>query len=158
MIALSQEKYRPKQGEHMILIEHIDEIARRIQRDVLFLEFNSNRQIDISIPSPKENGDRDKIINWLDQHSVPWTMCGPMMRKNYITGYQGGIFINVEVNPENVLYQSVLTFLENQDGTSRFENVRVLVLRLAVALENNIALGQSKLIDHLFGSDEENEV
>ena len=134
----------------MILIEHIDEIARRVQRDVLFLEFDSNWQIDLSAPSPNDGRNRNKIIYWLDQHYVPWTMCGPMMRKNYITSYKGGIFINVEVDSKNEIYQSVLKFLENPDGTSRFENVRVLILRLTVALENDIAFEQSKLIDHLF--------
>lgn len=58
-----------------MLIEHIDAIARSLQRDVLYLTFTSH-PFDFSREWDENPGHpRQTIINWLDKHDISWKDC-----------------------------------------------------------------------------------
>jgi hypothetical protein len=124
------------------LIEHIDAIARKKQRDVLYLEFS---------PKPSEDdmwGDnngrysfrndpvREKILDDLTKMGVTWLSCGGFADENYMASYAGQVYLDVPFDKDLPLYQTLETYLEHPDGSMRFENVRFYALRLEVAMRN----------------------
>ena len=128
-----------------MLIEHIDVIARKKQRGVLFLEFNSSRSRDSfaeivlgdqrcdwrSLPS------RLKIVGWLDEQNIAWKPCGAFADTNSMTSYQGQIYIDIPFEPSSAEYKSLEAFLEFPDGRSRFDDVTFFYLPLEKAMENS---------------------
>lgn len=125
-----------------LLIQHIDQIARAKQRDVLYLEFN---------PKPSEDdffGDsngrysfehdpvRKKILEDLTSMGVSFMPCGHFANENYMGSYCGQIYLDVPFDKELSLYQQLEQYLEYPDGSMRFENVRFYVLPLSVAMRN----------------------
>lgn len=119
----------------MILIRHIDEIARRQGRDVLYLEFHpaegSARGFDF-LRDPL----RGAIIDWLDAHGVRWEPCGPFAVVHRIEGYRGQIYLDIPYDEASPLYQEVRHFLEHDDGSTRHLGLRFLIMPLARAMEN----------------------
>jgi hypothetical protein len=120
----------------MILIRHIDEIARQQGHDVLYLEFHPAdralaRGFDL-IRDPL----RIAVIDWLDAHSVRWEPCGPFAVVHRIEGYRGQVYLDIPFDEKSDLYQEVRRFLEHDDGSTRHAGVRFLIMPLAHAMEN----------------------
>jgi len=119
------------------LIEHIDAIARRKQRDVLFLEFLGNE-----IDSPRSRWNwgasvgRQTVINWLKANQIRCQSCGDIAETNSMTPHAGQIYIDVPYDETDSVYQKVLRYLETPDGSSRLPGVRLFVLKLHIAMEN----------------------
>ena len=112
-----------------MLIEHIDAIARKAKRDVLFVVFRS--PVDW-----QENRLRKQVCQWLDDHKVPWRECGPVADEHCMASYQGEIYIDVPFDEANPTYQKIQDYLENSNGTMRDPNVVFCCLRLDVAMRN----------------------
>ena len=132
----------------MILIEHIDEIGRRLQRDVLFLEFHPRDEEAIRSYQYQHDPNRIHITRWLDQHGIPWQMCGSLKRAHTIESYRGQIFLDVPFDLASPEYLQLLNFLENPDGSCSHHGVRFYALALSVAMENDVA--QNDVIDQFF--------
>ena len=126
-----------------VLIEHIDEIARKKRRDVLFVRFNDPETQISGWPTLtrsrvhwRELPIRQSLIAWLDSNQIDWDLCGPIANVNGMPGYGGQIYIDVPFDPNLPECQSVLNFLEFPDGTFRFPEAELCCLRLETAMLN----------------------
>ena len=121
------------------LIQHIDKLAREKGRGVLFLEFH-----DLRVPFPKDLDDRtraarDTIIRWLEQNHIPFEPCAGIAHPNLIEGYQGQLYIDVPLDPDDPTYRKLAHFLEDDaknTGATRFPGVRFSFLSLDLAMRN----------------------
>ena len=115
-------------------LEHIDAIARRLKRDVLYLDFlkaqRPHREDYRRIES------RSHIVQWLDREGISWSECGPLASEAVIRSYAGEIFIDVPFDETDAQYRKVQAFLEYPDGTARFDDVRFYVVTLQLAQQN----------------------
>lgn len=85
------------------LLQHIDEIAIEKNRTVLFLRF-CEKLYDHEY-NPGNDTLRDKILRWLDTHSVPYYPCGPMQNPLVMASYDGTIYLDVPMDETLDLYQ-----------------------------------------------------
>ena len=126
-----------------MLIEHIDVIARKKQRDVLYVTFHPEswgnyESDDISWRSYDYRKDkrRKKVISWFDKHNVSWQLCGPVASEYGFRSYLGEIYVDVPFDKNDHQYQIVRDYLEYADGSMRDENVRFYCLPLLNAMKN----------------------
>lgn len=118
------------------LIEHIDAIARRKQRDalyILFFEEDGGKQV---LCDWRENKSRKLIIEWLDANGYSWSPCGGKANVNVMRSYRGSIYIDTPFDKDDPTYRVLETFLENADGTMRFPEMTFCVITLDNAMEN----------------------
>jgi hypothetical protein len=116
------------------LLEHIDAIARKLKRDVLYLEFLKAQRPHRS--DYRSLDSRSHIVQWLDSEGIEWHECGQLASETVMRSYAGEIFINVPFDETDDQYRKVQAFLEHPDGTIRFEDVRFYVVTLRVAMKN----------------------
>ena len=124
------------------LIEHIDAIARKKQRDVLFIEFSD------VMGQVGENGGstsaqewellavRQAVIVWLDREQITWCCCAGVADTHSLGYYAGQIYIDIPFDENHSVYQRMLEYLENPDGSSRLPGVLFCVLQLQIAMKN----------------------
>lgn len=123
------------------LIEHIDAIARRKQRDVLFIVFKSPGIDPNSYLFPddldwKNLTARAEIIQWLDMNGIPWQPCGAFANPNYVISYRGQIYIDLPFDRAIPAYTELERFLEKPDGSMRFPEATFAYLPLVDAMKN----------------------
>lgn len=118
------------------VIQHIDQIARQKQRDVLYLEFHPEAREERSRYRFDGDSVRREIIGWMDAHGIGWSECGPIANTLVLEGYRGQIYIDVPYDESREDYRQVRDFLEYPDGTIRYPGVRFWVLALERAMEN----------------------
>jgi hypothetical protein len=116
------------------LLEHIDAFARKLKRDVLYLDFLKAKRPHRADYRRLES--RSGIVQWLDSEGIEWCECGPLASETVMRSYAGEIFINVPFNETDDQYRKVQAFLEYPDGTMRFEDVRFYVVTLQLAMKN----------------------
>ena len=120
-----------------MLIEHIDAIARKKGRDVLFLDFP---QEDNEDSFPVSDWDtvpiRQQVIAWLNQNQIEWRECGHVANENMMCGYRGRIYIDVPFDTENPVFQKLSGYLETPEGEMKIDGVVFCYLPLDVAMEN----------------------
>ncbi len=134
-----------------MLIEHIDAIARKKQRGVLYLEFHSpiskNENIEDEQSMFKDESSmlnvawetfplRRHIIEWLDAHDITWKSCGHIANTSMMMSYCGQIYIDLPYDTSLPEYQSLEQFLEFPDGKMRFPEVTFCYLSLEMAMVN----------------------
>lgn len=124
----------------MIYLDHIDKIARNLQRDVLYFTFH-NTELNIMFQnySYELDKNRDKIVKWLNENSIRWTMCAEMANEDFINfQYFGQIFIDVEINAEDVQFKKILEHFElNNKMKDEFFPAKLWILSLDLAMENS---------------------
>jgi hypothetical protein len=125
------------------LLRHIDAIARQECRDVLFVTFYpddlslSELQTFIdSIPDWETLPIRKQITEWLDTQKISWEPCGERASENSIIPYLGTIYIKLPYDEQNPDYQKLRDYLENPDGSMRFDTARFCYTPLSSAMEN----------------------
>lgn len=123
------------------LIEHIDAIARKKQRGVLYVEFHPENwgsfENDFWCGYDYQGDKRRKtFLAWLDRNGISWQKCGPFASENGFRSYLGEIYLDVPFDESNADYQRVRDYLENPDGTLRDDNVRFYYLTLEYAMKN----------------------
>lgn len=125
------------------LLRHIDAIARQEGRDVLFVTFYPDNMSFLglgtfisSIPEWETLPIRKQIIEWLDTQKFSWEPCGEWASENAITPYLGTIYIKVPYDEKNPDYQELRDYLENPDGSMRFDSARFCVTTLSSATKN----------------------
>jgi len=119
-----------------LLIDHIDAIARSKGRDVLFLTFKDEEADPFGDSDYEEHAGRIEIIQWLDENGFAWKECGGIANVNAILAYAGQIYIDVPYDKTLPEYRKLEAFLENPDGTVRFDKVQFCYLPLEVAMKN----------------------
>ncbi|MFL9906761.1 hypothetical protein [Paraburkholderia sp. RL17-337-BIB-A] len=116
------------------LLEHIDAIARKLQRDVLYLAFvRGSRPFYENYESLDS---RKRILQWFDDESIPWRECGRYASETTMRSYAGKVFIDVPFDETNPQYQKVQAFLEHSAGSMRFDDVKFYVVPLQDAMKN----------------------
>ena len=126
------------------LIEHIDAIGRKKQRDVLMLEFHPEWKLSIRNDDGAESESynyekdkvRDEILENLNKLNVPWFECATYASTNMMCSYQGQIYIDVPYDENFPLYQVLQEYLEFPDGSIRFPSVKFLCLTLECCMKN----------------------
>jgi len=124
-----------------MLIEHIDAIARKKQRDVLYLTFHPKGSTGIDwwdndSYNWQQDPMRETVCNWLTEHHIAWQPCGYFADENSICGSDGQIYLDVPYDDNDLLYVLARDYLENPDGTTRFDTVSFWYLPLQTAMEN----------------------
>lgn len=117
-------------------IEHIDAIARKKGRAVLYLEFHPQPFRAWRTYRYQDDVTRIAVLAWFDAHGVPWTPCGPFANPNLMAPYLGQIYLDVPYDDSLAAYRTVCDYLEYPDGAIRHEGVRFYVMSLDHALEN----------------------
>lgn len=117
------------------LIQHIDAIARRTQRDVLLVQFHDGSKksmLDYAL-----NPVRQFILDWFDANGIPYEECGDFADENSLDRYRGQIYIDVPYDNADQEFQKVCTFLENPANNELFKGARFCFLTLAQAMKNS---------------------
>ena len=129
----------------MTRIEHIDAIARKKKRDVIFVEFHQlkkgkgrkNRHpYDALVLEWEHLPARRKVIEWLDTRAIRWSPCGNFADLNYVLSYRGQLYIDLPYDSELPVFQQLTDFLERADGSTRIPGVKFLHCTLEQAMVN----------------------
>lgn len=118
------------------LIEHIDAIARRKQRAVLYLEFHPQPYVEWRDYRFQEDATRTAILAWLDVNGVSWTRCGPFADPRIMAPYLGQVYLAVPYDESQPDYRALRDYLEYPDGNMRHEGVRFYAMLLDHAMQN----------------------
>jgi len=121
-----------------MLIEHIDAIARSLQRDVLYLAFTSH-PFDFSREWDENPGHaRQTIINWLDKHDISWKECAHVASEDGFCSYQGQIFVDVVFDVNDPTFKLLSSYLEDSHGNIKpeFSPAKFYYLSLEDAIKN----------------------
>ncbi len=135
-----------------LLLEHIDAIARRKQRGVLYLEFHplalapeageslSAQDVWAWKTMPDSAWQalpiRQQIIDWLDAQGIGWQRCGHFAAVGMMMGYRGQLYIDLPYDKSCPAFQKLEAFLENPDGSMRYAEVFFICCSLDKAMEN----------------------
>lgn len=125
-----------------MLLEHIDAIARKKQRAVLYLTFHpkkSKKGSSMSVFSSfnwKNDQRRNQVCEWLTAHHIAWQPCGHIASENSMLPYIGQIYLDVPFDENDPQYVLVRDYLEFPDGRLRFKTVGFWYLTLEKAMEN----------------------
>jgi hypothetical protein len=116
------------------ILEHIDAISRREERDVILIEFEGSYS---DMANWRQNATRKKIVQWLEQHDVGWERCFGVADECVIESYAGQIYVDCPLDETNSSYRALSDFLEDPDGNNRFAGYRFLYVPLEVANKNS---------------------
>jgi hypothetical protein len=116
------------------LIEHIDAIDRKKQRDVLIVEFHSFQEGDRA--HYRFNLARELIIDWLDTNDIAYEECAAYANDQYMDVYRGQIYVDVPNDENDAVYSKLEAFLENPDGTMKFDTAWFCGYRLEYCMKN----------------------
>jgi hypothetical protein len=118
------------------LIEHIDAIARKQGRAVLYLEFHPQPDGERRAYRVDQDPMRAAVLTWLDAHAVPWRECGPFADPRVMAPYRGQVYLDVPYDESLPAYRQLRDYLENPDGTMRHDGVRFYAMPLDYAMRN----------------------
>jgi hypothetical protein len=115
------------------ILEHIDAISRREERDVILIEFEESNS---GIRAWKQNATRKKVLQWLDEHDIGWVKCFGVADEGVLEAYAGQIYVNCPLDEANSSYRALSDFLEDPDGNAHFTGYRFLYVPLEIANKN----------------------
>jgi hypothetical protein len=118
------------------LIEHVDAIARRAGRDVLYLEFHPQPYREWRAYRHDDDAARTRVLAWLDAHGVHWQACGPFADPAVMAPWLGQVWLDVAYDESLADYRRLRDYLELPDGSMRHAGVRFCVMPLAYANRN----------------------
>jgi hypothetical protein len=119
------------------LIEHIDQIAHRLERPVLMLGFG-HRGGTPTLPNSGPDADyawetdpiRHDILEWLTAHGISHVPCMPLSMEGWVLHpYEGHVYLEVPDDPAHPDYQMLVAHLEREDGSSRYPGVGIYIFR-----------------------------
>jgi hypothetical protein len=116
------------------LLMHIDYIGRQKGRTVLAIEFH-----DFSFKDKRDyrlNEDRRTIVAWFDANQIPYQECGCYANEMRMESYRGQIYIDVPYDGSDPLYQKLEAYLENSDGSMKFQQAWFRAYSLDACLKN----------------------
>lgn len=132
-----------------MLLEHIDAIARKKKRDVLFVTFEPAESHDAMKPGDEgydpftriffdweKHPSRRKIIKWLGGNGIEWHPCAHFANPNIMIPYMGQIYIDVPYDRNLPEYRKLEAFLETPDGSMRQPNANFCYCPLESAMKN----------------------
>ncbi|MFZ2235849.1 MAG: hypothetical protein WBP11_12355 [Dokdonella sp.] len=119
-----------------VLLEPIDAIARRLQRDVLMLSFcdvgaNANLSDAGRDVQWREDATRQLIVDWLARNGIRSVRCFPWLSPGMLEyPYTGHLFIDVPFDAVDARYQQFVGFLEDANGQCVHAGVGFVVIPL----------------------------
>jgi len=109
------------------IIKHIDQLAMDNRRDALYVEFartfKGNKR-SATQEYYKTSDTRKRLIKFLEENQIGLAECGPPSNSGYMGGYWGDIYIHVPFDENDADYKKVEAFLENEDGSMKFDDAR----------------------------------
>ena len=105
------------------LIQHIDAIARKKARDVLFLTFNNHGDAEgeetAQLQPARAEGAtvRDATIAWLEAHGIEWEPCGAVANPDVMSRAPGWVYVDVPFDDQDTRYCALRDYLERPDGS-----------------------------------------
>lgn len=117
-------------------IEHIDAIARKKGRAVLYLEFHPRPFEEWRNYRYEDDPMRASVLAWFDAHGVPWIECGPFANPCVMGPYLGQVYMDVPYDESLPAYCALCDYLEHPDGTMRHAGVRFYAMPLDHAMQN----------------------
>ncbi len=116
-----------------MIIEHIDKIARDLQRDVLYIAFDHEH-----FPSYDYENYlvRNGLLQWLDDHEISYRKCGEIASENGWESYRGQLYIDLPFDENNEKYLLLDDHLCNEDNTPKIKGVVFYYLTLEIAMKN----------------------
>lgn len=115
------------------LLEHIDAIARKQRRDVLYVEFQDTDKCAVDFSALPL---RRQITEWLDSQRIKWQPCGGVASEHRLCAYAGQIYIDLPFDPEDPGFRKVQAYLEHPDGSMKFHGATFYALPLQIAMRN----------------------
>ena len=113
-------------------IKTIDAIARRLGRDVLFLDIRNCED-----RSLRDRPEVAEAIAWLDAEGIGWTSCvGFVPGITLIEGGPGAIYIDTPFQPGSARLEKLEARFETADGRPRQPKLILTLLTLEEALIN----------------------
>jgi hypothetical protein len=118
-----------------MILQEIDEIARQLGRDVLFVSPPIDDDwITKSAPGVPQKL-RSRIRAYLRADGIAFTACfGPSIRGLILRPYRGEMHIDIPNDPADERYRQVCSFFENSDGSPRFRNAILYLLTIEEAV------------------------
>ncbi len=125
-----------------VIVKKIDEIGREKMMPVLSISFNPPATDDDCWGTDfdwQHDEMRMQVLAFLTANNIPWVMCGEAVSDDCTAPYMGRVFTDVPFDENNEQYQLLKNFLENDDGSMRYDNVTFWVLPLsnAIAMANS---------------------
>lgn len=117
-----------------VAIFHIDQIARKKQRDVLYVEFS--RELTDRYGDCKDLPIRQEIVRWLNSQGIAWLPCAHFASEHYMESYCGQIYLEVPFDERDEDYKKLIGFFEKPDGTMRIPGVTLCYVPLEAAMRN----------------------
>ena len=118
------------------LIQHIDAIARREGRDVLYLEFHPQPYPDWRAYRHGDDTMRAQVLAWLDAHGVGWRACGAFADPAIMEPWLGQVYLDLPYDETRADYCQLRDYLELPDGSMRHAGVRFCVMPMDYANRN----------------------
>jgi hypothetical protein len=118
------------------LLAHIDAIARREHRDVLYLEFHPLEREQQRRYRHADDAGRDAVLAWLERHGIAWQACGPIADTRRQDAYRGQVWLDLPYDEDAARYRLLKEHLELLDGNMRIAGVRFYLMRLETAEAN----------------------
>ena len=112
------------------LISYIDDIARRLERDVMYITFDSR----VYKGPPESWPARNELIAWCQQHNIETRPCAGFSTSEWENSYAGQLYVDLAYTPECAKFKLLNQHLEDPDGSIKIEGVRFLLLTYAQAL------------------------
>lgn len=120
----------------MILLDHIDAIARVQQRAVLYLEFHPLDRAACRTYRFDQDAGRGGLLEWLDANGIAWQACGPIANTACMEPYRGQVWLDVPFDDAVPAYRLLRDTLEHPDGSMKHAWVRFMVMPLDYAMRN----------------------
>jgi len=118
------------------LIEHIDAIARKEGRAMLYIEFHPQAFSEWRRYCYGNDPMRIDVLAWLDAQGFTWQACGSFATPDRMFPYLGQVALDVPYDECLPEYRRLRDYLEYPDGTMRHAGVRFCVMPLDYALRN----------------------
>ena len=119
------------------LIEHIDAIARRLQRDALFVQFHDgDKDFEFAGDDWESSPARRRTIAWLKAHRIGWSECAGYAGQNFNSFHEGQLYIDVLMDPADTDFSKLVRYLEFPDGRPRRPGVWLCAVKLDAAMTN----------------------
>ena len=126
-----------------MIIDYIDDIAKRTKRPALFLTFQNiprknmsdseieEMEIDslIGVVDWHSHPSRNSIVRWLNKNKIQWKPCAGISSNAMDFGYQGQIYIDIPYDHKNPLseqhykFKRLTQFIEDGKGNVRWAGV-----------------------------------
>jgi len=118
------------------LIEHIDAIARKEGRAMLYIEFHTQAFSEWRRYRYGNDPMRIEVLAWLDAQGFTWQACGSFATPDRMFPYLGQVALDVPYDECLPEYRRLRDYLEYPDGTMRHAGIRFCVMPLDYALRN----------------------